>query len=60
VSDSIFHREKMAEGEEKLTGLTKYFNSQTMYGRANVTKATYAGIGLIVLYFYLKPKSKKT
>ncbi|XP_077274243.1 ATP synthase F(0) complex subunit k, mitochondrial [Temnothorax americanus] len=50
----------MAEGEEKLTGLAKHFNSQTMYGRANVTKATYAGIGLIVLYFYMRPKSKKT
>ncbi|XP_072765985.1 ATP synthase membrane subunit K, mitochondrial [Anoplolepis gracilipes] len=44
--------------EEKLTGLAKHFNSQTMYGRANVTKATYAGIGLIALYFYLKPKKK--
>ncbi|XP_071648110.1 ATP synthase membrane subunit K, mitochondrial [Temnothorax longispinosus] len=50
----------MAEGEEKLTGLAKHFNSQTMYGRANVTKATYAGIGLIVLYFYIRSKSKKT
>ncbi|KAL6439776.1 hypothetical protein ACFW04_004068 [Cataglyphis niger] len=49
----------MAEGEEKLVGLAKHFNSQTMYGRANVTKATYAGLALITLYFYLKP-SKKT
>lgn len=40
VSNSIFHREEMAEGEEKLTGLTKYFNSQTMYGRANVSDLT--------------------
>ncbi|XP_029157365.1 ATP synthase membrane subunit DAPIT, mitochondrial-like [Nylanderia fulva] len=48
----------MTEGGEKLTGLAKHFNSQTMHGRANVTKATYAGIGLIVLYFYLKPKKK--
>ncbi|XP_019882731.1 up-regulated during skeletal muscle growth protein 5 [Camponotus floridanus] len=50
----------MAEGEEKLTGLAKHFNSQTMYGRANVSKATYLAIGTIALFFYLKPKSKKT
>jgi len=30
----------MAEGEEKLTGLAKYFNSQTMSGRANVSDLT--------------------
>jgi len=50
----------MAEGEEKLTGLAKHFNSQTMYGRANVTKATYVGLGLIGLYFYMRSRSKKT
>ncbi|KYQ58365.1 Up-regulated during skeletal muscle growth protein 5 [Trachymyrmex zeteki] len=49
----------MAEGEEKLTGLAKHFNSQTMYGRKNVTIATYVGIGLIALYFYAR-SSKKT
>lgn len=31
------NRGNMAEGEEKLTGLAKHFNSQTMYGRANVS-----------------------
>ncbi|XP_012228634.1 ATP synthase membrane subunit K, mitochondrial [Linepithema humile] len=49
----------MAEGGEKLTGLAKHFNSQTMHGRANVTKATYVGLGLLALFLYLKP-SKKT
>ncbi|XP_076269743.1 ATP synthase F(0) complex subunit k, mitochondrial-like [Rhynchophorus ferrugineus] len=52
----------MAGGEEnsaeaaKLTGLGKYFNSITTKGRANVAMATYAGMGLLGLYFYLKPK----
>ncbi|XP_046418527.1 uncharacterized protein LOC124300449 [Neodiprion virginianus] len=45
--------------ESKLTGLSKYFNSQTNTGRANVAKATYATVALIAAYFYLKPKSKK-
>lgn len=30
----------MAEGEEKLTGLSKYFNSVTPQGRANVSIVT--------------------
>jgi up-regulated protein 5 len=42
----------------KLTGLAKYFNGETMAGRANVAKATYASIGLLVLYLTLKPKKK--
>ncbi|GLV43697.1 UDP-glycosyltransferase family 35 member B1 [Carabus blaptoides fortunei] len=29
-----------------------------MSGRANVAKATYASVGLIIMYFSLKPKSK--
>ncbi|KYN35874.1 hypothetical protein ALC56_09665 [Trachymyrmex septentrionalis] len=50
----------MAEGEQKLTGLAKHFNSQTNYGRRNVTVATYAGIGVIALYFFVRSKTKKT
>lgn len=67
--------------ESKFKGMSRYFNGETLRGRANVcifsaflpflhfintsfftlqvAKATYASIGLIVLYFTLKPKSKK-
>ncbi|XP_058463145.1 ATP synthase membrane subunit K, mitochondrial [Malaya genurostris] len=41
-----------------LKGLSKIFNSETARGRANVAKATYAGIGLLILYFTLKPSKK--
>ncbi|KAL0109319.1 hypothetical protein PUN28_014419 [Cardiocondyla obscurior] len=50
----------MAEDGKQLTGLAKHFNSQTMYGRANVTKATLASVGLIALYFMTRSKSKKS
>lgn len=46
-------------GEEKLTGISKYFNSTTVRGRANVAKATYGALAVIALYFYLKPKKSK-
>ncbi|OXU25067.1 ATP synthase membrane subunit DAPIT, mitochondrial [Nasonia vitripennis] len=46
-------------GSENLTGLSRIFNSQTNFGRANVAKATYATIALIVAYNLLKPKNKK-
>ncbi|XP_063632919.1 uncharacterized protein LOC134803996 [Cydia splendana] len=46
-----------ADGAQ-LKGLSKYFNSQTYSGRANVAKATYAFIGVVILYNMLKPKSK--
>lgn len=45
--------------ESQLKGLSKYFNSQTNKGRANTAKATYAVMGAMILYFTLKPKSKK-
>ncbi|XP_023944457.2 ATP synthase membrane subunit K, mitochondrial [Bicyclus anynana] len=45
--------------ESQLKGLSKYFNSTTNRGRANVAKATYAVFGVIALYFTLKPKAKK-
>ncbi|XP_076232951.1 ATP synthase F(0) complex subunit k, mitochondrial [Calliopsis andreniformis] len=44
--------------EEKLTGFAKYYNSVTDRGRANVAKVTYAGVALLALYLYLKPKKK--
>ncbi|XP_005183672.1 ATP synthase membrane subunit K, mitochondrial [Musca domestica] len=44
--------------EEKLTGLSKYFNGSTTAGRANVGKATYAVVGLIIAYNMMKPKKK--
>ncbi|EAT33811.1 AAEL005292-PA [Aedes aegypti] len=44
--------------ETKLKGLSRYFNGETIKGRANVAKATYAGIGLLILYFSLKPSKK--
>ena len=42
----------------QLKGLSKYFNGSTTAGRANVAKATYASVGLLILYFSLKPKKK--
>ncbi|XP_063216052.1 uncharacterized protein LOC134527363 [Bacillus rossius redtenbacheri] len=42
----------------QLKGLAKHFNSITPKGRANVAKATYAVIGVIILYNVLKPKKK--
>ncbi|XP_067634837.1 ATP synthase membrane subunit K, mitochondrial [Eurosta solidaginis] len=42
----------------KLKGLEKYFNSVTNTGRANVAKATYAVLGLVIAYNVLKPKKK--
>ncbi|PNF40344.1 Up-regulated during skeletal muscle growth protein 5 [Cryptotermes secundus] len=46
--------------ESQFKGISKYFNSTTSTGRANVAKATYATIGLLVLFFSLKPKKKPT
>ncbi|XP_026484640.1 ATP synthase membrane subunit K, mitochondrial-like [Vanessa tameamea] len=45
--------------ESQLKGFSKYFNSMTNRGRANTAKATYAFFGVVILYFTLKPKSKK-
>ncbi|XP_046399297.1 ATP synthase membrane subunit K, mitochondrial [Ischnura elegans] len=44
--------------ESQFKGLSKYFNGSTMRGRANVAKATYASVGLLILYFTMKPKKK--
>ncbi|XP_067393238.1 ATP synthase membrane subunit K, mitochondrial [Emydura macquarii macquarii] len=42
--------------EHKFTGIQKYFNAYTNVGRRNYVIATYASIGMIILYFKLKPK----
>ncbi|XP_076338457.1 ATP synthase F(0) complex subunit k, mitochondrial-like [Tachypleus tridentatus] len=44
--------------KSQFKGLSKYFNSQTMKGRANVAKATYAGIALLTLYMVTGRKKK--
>merc|ERR1739842_202446 len=46
---------KMA-GESQFKGIGGLFNGNTMAGRANVAKATYAVVGLIIAYNMLKPK----
>ncbi|ALC48312.1 maker270 [Drosophila busckii] len=51
-------RKNMAGEGEKLTGLSKHFNGTTMAGRANVAKATYAVMGLLIAYQIMKPKKK--
>ncbi|XP_059482640.1 uncharacterized protein LOC132200888 [Neocloeon triangulifer] len=47
-----------AAEESQFKGLSKIFNSTTVKGRANVGKATYAAIGLIILYNVVKPKKQ--
>uniref|UniRef100_A0A646QE96 UpMuscle5 n=1 Tax=Hemiscolopendra marginata TaxID=943146 RepID=A0A646QE96_9MYRI len=44
--------------DAQFKGLSKYFNSVTDTGRANVAKATLLGVGLIGLFFWLKPKKQ--
>ncbi|KAH8415410.1 hypothetical protein KR222_010888 [Zaprionus bogoriensis] len=48
----------MAGESEKLSGLSKIFNGTTMSGRANVAKATYAVMALVIAYQVMKPKKK--
>jgi len=49
---TLLKREESTKGrmspKPQLTGMAKTFNSVTFTGRANVAKATYAGIILIV------------
>ncbi|ROT81244.1 Up-regulated during skeletal muscle growth protein 5 [Penaeus vannamei] len=56
------HRLKMAGDagvdSSQFKGMARYFNSSTMTGRANVAKATYAVLGLIIAYNVLKPSKK--
>lgn len=49
----------MADKGEQFTGLSKYFNNTTLYGRANVAKVTYGVVAILGLYLYLKPKKEK-
>ncbi|XP_011312580.1 up-regulated during skeletal muscle growth protein 5 [Fopius arisanus] len=49
----------MAHEGENLTGLSKYFNSTTISGRANVAKLTLAMLGLTIVYNVVKPKKNK-
>lgn len=44
--------------ESQFKGMSKYFNSTTNRGRANVAKATYASVALLILYFKFKPSKK--
>lgn len=46
------------EDEAKFTGLSKHFNTFTIRGRANISMATLSGLGLLILYFKLKPSKK--
>lgn len=48
----------MAGEAEKLTGLSKTFNAVTFSGRANVAKATYAVMAVVIAYNILKPSKK--
>ncbi|XP_057325420.1 ATP synthase membrane subunit K, mitochondrial [Microplitis mediator] len=50
----------MAHEGEKFTGIYKYFNSTTDFGRANTSKLTLSVLGLIIAYNLLKPKKQKT
>ncbi|XP_017789467.1 PREDICTED: up-regulated during skeletal muscle growth protein 5 [Habropoda laboriosa] len=42
--------------ESKLTGFSKYYNSVTVRGRANVAMSTLGAVAALILYFTLKPK----
>lgn len=43
--------------EPQFQGLSKYFNTVTQTGRANIAKATYLVIGTIGLFYWSKKKS---
>ena len=43
-------------GGPEWKGISRYFNTTTDFGRRNFAVGTYAFIGAISLYFYLKPK----
>lgn len=45
--------------ESKFTGFKKYYNSETIRGRANVAKVTYALMALGGLYLYFRKKPSK-
>lgn len=43
---------------ELIKGWRKYYNSYTNQGRFNVSVSTLGALGLVGLYFMLKPKKK--
>ncbi|XP_055323446.1 ATP synthase membrane subunit K, mitochondrial [Sitodiplosis mosellana] len=47
-----------AADNPNLKGLSRIFNAETNFGRANCAKATYALIGVFIAYKMLKPKPK--
>ncbi|KAK4288122.1 hypothetical protein Pmani_038838 [Petrolisthes manimaculis] len=62
LSSRLSNKDRMAGDAgvdaSQFKGLSKYFNGTTVAGRANVAKATYALVGLIVAYNMIKPKKK--
>ncbi|KAK3880895.1 hypothetical protein Pcinc_014635 [Petrolisthes cinctipes] len=62
LSSRLSNKDRMAGDagvdSSQFKGLAKYFNGTTVAGRANVAKATYALVGLIVAYNMIKPKKK--
>ncbi|XP_048005966.1 ATP synthase membrane subunit K, mitochondrial-like [Leguminivora glycinivorella] len=47
------------DDDPNLKGITRYFNSTTTRGRANVTKVTYTFLALYYLYSKIRPKPSK-
>ncbi|XP_022163768.1 up-regulated during skeletal muscle growth protein 5-like [Myzus persicae] len=45
--------------EKPLTGFSKYFNTTTINGRVNISCATFATLGMFLLYVKFKPKLDK-
>lgn len=46
--------------DSSIKGISRYLNSQTGRGRANVSKLTFATAFGIFLYFKFRPSAKKT
>ncbi|XP_066517488.1 ATP synthase membrane subunit DAPIT, mitochondrial [Hoplias malabaricus] len=45
--------------QHQFTGIARYFNSYTTFGRRNCVLATYGSIAALILFFKLKPKKQK-
>ncbi|CAH1738254.1 unnamed protein product [Aphis gossypii] len=50
---------KIDQEEKHLTGFNKYFNTTTTNGRVNISCATFAAIGMYLLYLKFRPKHEK-
>uniref|UniRef100_UPI00358F2FA6 ATP synthase membrane subunit K, mitochondrial n=1 Tax=Myxine glutinosa TaxID=7769 RepID=UPI00358F2FA6 len=46
-------------GAQQFTGIQRYFNSYTMFGRKNCVLLTYGTIFTILMYFKLRPSKQK-